>query len=91
MIILRVREHLVSHLFLMACDERARLLEDCATSMHAYTQASITWQELTGRANTPAYRHSRDAREQARVQVDLASYALEQHEGLHQCFPATRI
>ncbi len=75
----------------MACDERARLLEHCATTMHANTQASIKWQELTGRANTPEYRHSRDAREQARVQVDLASSELEQREGLHQCFPATQL
>ena len=76
---------------LMDCDERTRLLEHCATTMHAYTQASIKWQELTRRGNGPEYRHSRDAREQARVQVDLASYELEKYEGLHHCFPATKV
>ena len=55
--------------------------------MHAYTKASIKWQELTGKANTPEYRDSRTAREQARTQVDLANYELEQHEGLHNCYP----
>lgn len=73
----------------MDCDERTRLLKDCATTMHAYTKASIKWQHLTGRANTQEYRDSRDAREQARAQVDLASSQLEQHEGLHKCYPAT--
>ena len=64
----------------MECDERAHLLERCAATMHVYTGASIKWQELTGRANTPEYRDSLDARNQARVQVDLANYELEQHE-----------
>jgi hypothetical protein len=73
----------------MNCDERSRLLERCATTMHAYTKASIKWQELTGKANTQEYRDSRDAREQARIQVDLARYELETHEGVHQCYPAT--
>jgi len=74
----------------MDCEERSRLLEHCATTMHAYTKASIRWQELSARANTVEYRESRDAREQARVQVDLASYELNQHEALHNCYPETR-
>jgi len=72
----------------MDCDERARLLNLCATTMHAYTQASIKWQELTVRANTPEYRDSQDARQQARARVDLANYQLGQHEHLHGCHPA---
>ena len=75
----------------MECDERAYLLKVCATTMHAYTKASIKWQELTGKANTPEYRDSQDARQQARAQVDLANYQLERHESLHQCHPATQI
>ena len=75
----------------MDCNERTRLLEHCATTTHAYTQASIKWQELTHLVNSAEYRRCRDTREQARVQVDLASYELEQHEGLHHCFPAPQI
>jgi hypothetical protein len=86
-----VRTFCVTLVCMMDCDERARLLAHCAATMHAYTQASIKWQELTGFANTLGYRLSRDAREQARVQADLASYQLEQHEGLHRCFPAAQI
>jgi hypothetical protein len=74
----------------MDCDERTRLLEHCAIAMRAYTQASIKWQELTKKANTPEYRDSRDAREQARVQVDFANHQLEQHERVHNCYPATQ-
>ena len=73
----------------MECDERNLLLEHCAATMHAYTTASIKWQELTSRANTPEYRGARIDREKARIQVDLATYELERHEFLHQCYPAT--
>jgi hypothetical protein len=73
----------------MECDERTLLFERCATTMHAYTKASIKWQELTVRANTPEYRDSRSAHEAARIQVDLATRELQQHESLHHCFPAT--
>ena len=73
----------------MECDERTLLLERCASTMHAYTKASIKWQELTSRANTPEYRGARIDREKARIQVDLATYELERHESLHQCYPAT--
>ena len=72
----------------MECAERTLLLERCAATMQVYTKASIKWQKLTG-TNTPEYRASRDAREQARIQAELATYELEQHERLHQCFPAT--
>jgi len=72
----------------MECIERTLLLERCADTMHAYTQASIKWQKLTG-TNSPAYRDSLIAREQARAQVEIANYQLEQHESVHQCFPAT--
>ena len=72
----------------MACDERTVLLERCAETMHAYTKASIKWQDLTSRANTPEYRDSRSARETARIQADLATFELEQHERLHLCYPA---
>ena len=72
----------------MECAERIRLLERCATTMHAYTKASIKWQELTRSGNSEEYRNSRDAREQARVQVDQASYELNEHESVHQCHPA---
>jgi len=59
--------------------------------MHAYTKASIKWQRLTEKANTPEYRDSLDAREQARGQVDLANQELDQHERAHQCYPAAQI
>ena len=72
----------------MDCNERAQLLVHCATTMHAYTQASIKWQELTRESNTSEYQDSRTAREQARIEVDLATHELEQHEGLHNCYPA---
>ena len=81
----------VSHSYTMGCDERARLLKLCAITMRTYTKTSIKWQELTGSANTPEYRDSQDARQQARAQVDLANYQLERHESLHQCHPATQI
>ena len=64
------------------------LLECCAATMHIYTKASIKWQDLTSRANTPEYRDSRSARETARIQADLATYELEQHERVHLCYPA---
>jgi len=73
----------------MECIERTLLLERCAATMQVYIKASIKWQELTSRANTPEYRDSRSARAQAKVQVDLATYELEQHEKVHQCYPAT--
>jgi hypothetical protein len=57
--------------------------------MQVYIKASIKWQDLTSRANTQEYQDSRSARAQARVQVDLATYELEQHEKLHHCYPAT--
>lgn len=57
--------------------------------MHAYTKASIKWQDLTSKANTPEYRDSLRVRVQARLEVDLANYELEQHERAHQCFQAT--
>lgn len=72
----------------MDCEERVRLLERCATTKHAYTKASIRWQELSRGANTQEYRDSRDAREEARVQVDVASDELTQHEAVHHCHPA---
>ena len=72
----------------MECPERTLLLERCAATMHIYTKASIKWQKLTG-TNTPEYQDSLRAREKARSEVELASYELEQHESLHQCFPAT--
>lgn len=75
----------------MVCVERARLLKLCATTMRTYTRTSIKWQNLTGKANTLEYRDSQDARQQARVQVDLANYQLERHESLHHCHPATQI
>jgi hypothetical protein len=74
---------------LMACNERTLLLKRCAITMHTYTRASIKWQALTGSDNTQAYRDSRSARAQARIQVDLATYELEQHECVHLCHPAT--
>ena len=73
----------------MEFNERTLLLEHCATSIHAYTRASINWQKLTSRANTLEYRDSLKYREQARTQVDLADYQLEQHERVHLCHPAT--
>jgi len=72
----------------MECTQRTMLLECCAATMHAYTKASIKWQDLTSRANTPEYRDSRSARETARIQADLATFELEQHERLHLCYPA---
>ena len=57
--------------------------------MQVYIKASIRWQELTSKANTQEYRDARSFRAQARIQVDLATYELEQHEKLHHCFPAT--
>jgi hypothetical protein len=56
--------------------------------MHAYTKASIVWQALTDGSNSAEYRESRDAREAARIQVDIARHELERHEDLHQCHPA---
>ena len=73
----------------MGCNERTLLLERCAATMHTYTRASIKWQKLTGTDNTQAYRDSRSARSRARIQVDLATYELEQHERVHLCHPAT--
>ena len=70
----------------MECAERSLLLELCATTMHAYTKASIRWQRLTG-TNSKEYRDSLIAREQARAQVEIANFQLEQHERVHQCFP----
>ena len=72
----------------MASNERNLLLEHCAETMRAYTQASIKWQKRTD-TNTPEYRDSLRARENARIQVELATHELEQHESLHQCFPPT--
>ena len=73
----------------MECHERTTLLKCCAATMHTYTKASIKWQDLTNRANTQEYQDSRSARAQARIQVDLATHKLEQHEHLHHCHPAT--
>jgi len=73
----------------MECNERTLLLQRCATTMHTYTKASIKWQELTGLDNTHAYQDSRSVRETARIQADLATYELEQHERVHLCHPAT--
>ena len=75
----------------MDCEDRSRLLELCASTMHTYSQASIKWQDLTGRANTPEYRTAQDTRQQARAQLDLAHYQLERHESLHQCHPTVPI
>jgi hypothetical protein len=72
----------------MEFNERTLLLERCATTMHTYSRASIKWQKLTGSGNTQAYQDSRSARSMARTQVDLATYELEQHERVHQCYPA---
>jgi hypothetical protein len=71
----------------MMCDERALLVNQCATTMRAYIVASIKGQGLTLRANTSEYRDSLAAREQARIQVDRANHQLEQHERLHLCYP----
>ncbi len=35
------------------------------------------------------YRDFLVVREQGRIQVDLAGHELEQHERLHNCYPAT--
>ena len=61
-------------------DERTRLLGLHATTVLAYTKASIKWQALTEKPDTPEYRESKDARERARAQVEIADYQLEQHE-----------
>jgi hypothetical protein len=55
--------------------------------MHAYTAASIKWQRLTARANTPEYRDSLAVRKEAHYEVDLANFQLEEHERLHLCHP----
>ncbi len=60
-------------------DERARLLERRTTTVLAYTKASINWQRLSGYPDTPEYRESRNAREQARVQVELVDHQLGSH------------
>jgi hypothetical protein len=75
----------------MQCNERTLLLERCANTMHTYTRASIKWQNLTGMDNTLAYQDSRIARSRARIEVDLATYELEQHERVHLCYPAMAI
>ena len=71
----------------MDCGKRTELLEQHATAMLAYTKASIKWQELTKELDALKYQDSRNAREQARLQVDLATDQLEQHERLHCYYP----
>ena len=69
----------------MYCAERSQMLEHCATTVHTLTRVSIKWQELVGNPNTSEYRDSRDVREQARREVDLAYGELERHESRHRC------
>jgi hypothetical protein len=75
------------------CSERSRLLKLCADTMHVYasTQALIELQELTGKADTEEeYQDSLIALKMARIQLDLATYLLEQHETSHHCYPVQR-
>jgi hypothetical protein len=68
------------------CDERVYLLKQCASMMLVYTNASIVWQNLTDGLNSMEYRQSRQNREVARIEVELARYQLERHEEMHRCF-----
>jgi hypothetical protein len=71
----------------MSCPERNRLLCQCAVTVHTFTRVSIKWQKLTESPVTDEYWDCRKAREEARIDVDLAYTELEQHERRHCCQP----
>jgi hypothetical protein len=71
----------------MNCPERNRLLAHCAATVNALTKVSIKWQQLTEIPVTDEYWDCRTAREEARLEVDLAYTELEQHERRHCCQP----
>ena len=69
----------------MACPERNRLLTQFAAAARVYNDATASWQAASETEDTDNYRRSEVARQDARIEFEVARLELDKHCDRHAC------